>query len=85
VFILKIYRDRRTKALPHSRKPKVEYDQAERNRIETPKISANNTQEHTFIKATQEHFTRFEIIWSKQAEQMSTLRNLNTALNKLVK
>jgi hypothetical protein len=62
------------------------YDEATRNTIETPTITANNTQEHTLIKIMQDSFTSFETILSKQAEQMSTLMNLlTTVLNKLVK
>jgi hypothetical protein len=62
------------------------YAQATRNSTETPKTTANNIQEHTPIKMMQESFTRFETILSKQAQQMSTLMNLLTAvLNKLVK
>jgi hypothetical protein len=65
---------------------KMTYAQTTRNSIETPKIPANNTQEHTLIKPKQESFIRFETILSKQAEQMSTLMNpLTTVLNKLVK
>jgi hypothetical protein len=59
------------------------YAQATRNSIETPTITANNTPEHTLTKIIQESFTRFETIFSKQAEQMSTFMNLLTAvLNK---
>jgi hypothetical protein len=62
------------------------FTQATRNTIETPKITANNTQEHTLIKIIQESFTRSETVLSRQAEQMSTLMNLlTTVLNKLVK
>jgi hypothetical protein len=67
-------------------RPKMTYVQATRNSTETPTITANNTQEHTQIKTMQESFTGFETILSKQAEQMSTLMNLLTAvLNRLVK
>jgi hypothetical protein len=60
--------------------------QATRNIMETPTITANNTQEHTLIKIMQESFTRFETILPKQAEPTSMLMNLLTAvLNKLIK
>jgi hypothetical protein len=49
---------------------KTTYAQATRNSIETPTNVANNTQEHTLIKIMQESFTRFETIFSKQAERM---------------
>jgi hypothetical protein len=67
-------------------RPKIIYAQATRNSIETPTTTANNTQEHTLIKIKQKSFTRFETIFSKQAEQMSMLLSLlTTALNKLLK
>jgi hypothetical protein len=61
------------------------YSQTTRNSIKTPKVLPNKTQGNSLIKLMQASFTRFETILSKQAEQMSTLMNLTTALNKLVK
>jgi predicted peptidase len=83
VFILQIHRDKKTRALQHHRKLKD--DQATRNGIEMPTITANNTKENTLIKLMQKSFTRFETILSKQGKQMRKLmRLLTTELNKLV-
>jgi hypothetical protein len=46
------------------------YDQAPRNSIETPTITANNIQERKLIKIIPESFAIFETILSKEAEQM---------------
>jgi hypothetical protein len=49
-------------------------------------LKSHNTQENSLIKFMQASFTRFETMLSKQAEQMTTLMNLLTAvLNRLVK
>jgi hypothetical protein len=65
-------------------RPKITYAQATRNSIETPTITANNTQEHTLIKIMQESFTRLETILSKQGEQMITIMNLLTIVLKKI-
>jgi hypothetical protein len=61
-------------------RPKTTHAQATRNSIETPTITANNTQEHSLIKIMQESFTRLETVLTKQSEQMSTLVNLLTTV-----
>jgi hypothetical protein len=51
-----------------ARRWEMTYAQATINSTETPKISANNTQENTIMKLMQESSTRFETLLSKQAE-----------------
>jgi hypothetical protein len=64
---------------------KITYAQSTRNNIETPTSPINNTQRHK-IKIMQKSFTKRHTISSKQAEPMSTLIKLLTAvLSKLVK